>query len=292
MAETAQFPTSITSQLFDVVDRKSTTLTADITDSDTTIPVASLTGFPDAGFVTIDNETIYYSGKSVASGAGNLTGCTRGYSGTAVSHTSGTQVKLAIVAATINRINAEVVAVQNKIGISGSTVTTTIEYKLRNLNAVTQDGSTVVPNLNAQYLGGSTESQLNAGYLGGSTEGQLNVTYLGGSTKGEIVLNLGTTTTGTTITPARLSQYTQYSVTALATDPTIAVPSGAPQNGDRLVIRIEDNGTGRTLTWASGYQAKGVSLPTSTTAGKTLYVGFIYNSADSKWDCVASSEEG
>ncbi len=52
-------------------------LTASMTNSQTTIPVADLTYFPSSGVVYIDNELISYSGKSAATGAGNLTGATR-----------------------------------------------------------------------------------------------------------------------------------------------------------------------------------------------------------------------
>jgi hypothetical protein len=53
------------------------TLTADMTDSQTTIPVADLTYFPTAGTVYINNELIRYTGKSASVGAGNLTGAVR-----------------------------------------------------------------------------------------------------------------------------------------------------------------------------------------------------------------------
>lgn len=61
-----------------------TTLSGDITDIATTIPVNELSVFPtDAGLATIGTgstaETIYYSGRSATSGAGNLTGVTREY---------------------------------------------------------------------------------------------------------------------------------------------------------------------------------------------------------------------
>lgn len=60
----------------------STTLTGDITDSDTTIPVAELSVFPAAPNLAVigtgeDAETILYTGKSAVSGGGNLTGVTR-----------------------------------------------------------------------------------------------------------------------------------------------------------------------------------------------------------------------
>jgi hypothetical protein len=153
---TAQFPTSITTQLFEVVARLSTTLTADIDDDDEPLPVASTAGFPSAGFVVIDNETIYYSALGVDSLTVGASG--RGFAGTAASHTSGTQVKLAVVAEHFNRFRVELIATQNHIGISGSTYTTTLDYKIRNLPA--QGVSTVVTNLNAQYFGGSTKGEI------------------------------------------------------------------------------------------------------------------------------------
>lgn len=152
--QTAMFPTSISTQLYDAVPRLSTTLTADIDASTETVPVASVTNLPASGFVVIDNETIYYASISSL----NLI-CTggRGYDGTAASHTSGTAVKYAIVSASWNRIKVELLAVQNKIGTSGSTYTTTVEYKLTTLP--TQSTTAQVTNLNAQYLGGKTSGE-------------------------------------------------------------------------------------------------------------------------------------
>ena len=83
----------------------------------------------------------------------------------------------------------------------------------------------------------------------------------------------------------------QYCLTALTEAAAFAVPSGTPVNGQLLRIRILDDGTARALTWNAIYRACGVALPTTTTISKTLYIGFIYNSADTKWDCVAVKEE-
>lgn len=66
-----------------------TTLTANINNSVTTIPVASTTNFANAGAVLIGSEIISYTGKTATS----FTGCTRGqYSSTAASHLSGAYV--------------------------------------------------------------------------------------------------------------------------------------------------------------------------------------------------------
>jgi hypothetical protein len=71
---------------------------------------------------------------------------------------------------------------------------------------------------------------------------------------------------------------------------TLAAPSGTPVDGQRLIIRLEDNGTGRGITWTTtsgAYRAVGVTLPTTTTASKVTYIGCIYNSNDVFWDIIA-----
>lgn len=80
-------------------------------------------------------------------------------------------------------------------------------------------------------------------------------------------------------------------VTALAANLTINAPTGTAIDMAGLVIRIKDNGTSRTLTWNSIFRAVGVTLPAATTINKTLYVGAIYNTEDTKWDVTAVALE-
>jgi hypothetical protein len=100
-------------------------------------------------------------------------------------------------------------------------------------------------------------------------------------------------TDAATITPTGDSS-DQYNVTALAQPATIAAPSGTPTSGQKLILRIKDNGTGRALTWTTtsgAYRAIGVTLPTTTTANKTVYIGCIYNTDATFWDVVAVATE-
>ena len=78
-----------------------------------------------------------------------------------------------------------------------------------------------------------------------------------------------------------------YAYTALAANLTINAPTGTPLDGDKLMFRFLDNGTGRTLSWNGTYTVIGVTLPTTTTASKTTYVGCIYNANNTRWDVIA-----
>ena len=104
----------------------------------------------------------------------------------------------------------------------------------------------------------------------------------------------GSVASAATITPTS-DTTNQYNVTALAVGATIAAPSGTPVDGQKLSIRIKDNGSSQTLAWTTGtsgsFRVVGTTLPTTTVANKTTYVGCIYNSADARWDVVAVAQE-
>jgi hypothetical protein len=83
------------------------------------------------------------------------------------------------------------------------------------------------------------------------------------------------------------------SITALAAAITSMTTnlSGTPTNFQTLIYRIKDDGTGRAITWGASFEAKGVALPTTTTASKVTTVGFLYDTVSAKWGCVASVTE-
>jgi hypothetical protein len=92
------------------------------------------------------------------------------------------------------------------------------------------------------------------------------------------------------------TSYDEYALTALANALTISADANtAPADGQRMMFRFKDNGTAQTLTWTTGsaraFRVVGVTLPTTTVASKLVYVGCIYNAADSRWDVVAVSQE-
>lgn len=98
---------------------------------------------------------------------------------------------------------------------------------------------------------------------------------------------VSSTTSAASVTPD-VSAYDQYCFTAQAATLTINAPTGTPVDGDKIIFRFLDNGVSQTLSWNATYTAIGVALPTATVVGKTMYVGCIYNSANTRWDVVAA----
>lgn len=103
---------------------------------------------------------------------------------------------------------------------------------------------------------------------------------------GKVVPKVSTLASGATLTPDA-SATNICDCSGLATNTTIAAPTGTPANCQALTIRLEDNGTSRTIAWNAIYRAVGVTLPASTNASAPVYVGCIYNSNDTKWDVVS-----
>lgn len=92
-------------------DGASSYLTAAMTNVQTTVPLADLTYFPSSGVVYIDNELISYSGKSAATGAGNLTGA--GRAATLTQYNQGTSRSSTAAAAAVHNSGTGVILVSN-----------------------------------------------------------------------------------------------------------------------------------------------------------------------------------
>ena len=103
MAGSTNYPTSLDSHSggspfgFQVLaNNLSTTLTATAGAADTTLTVASTTGFESRGILVCESEVITYTGKTSTT----FTGCTRGAGGsTAAAHVAGVAVGLVFAAA-------------------------------------------------------------------------------------------------------------------------------------------------------------------------------------------------
>lgn len=152
----AFWPTSVATnaQLYIAVNALQTTLSGSIDNVVTTITLASTTGFPTAGGVTIDSEVIFYTGISGA----QLTGCTRGADGTtAASHSSGVPVGATVIAFHHNGLKDEVIAIESSLNLTASQAVVT--------NASGRVTTVAVTPTEVGYLAGVTSSiqtQLNA----------------------------------------------------------------------------------------------------------------------------------
>ena len=95
-----------------------------------------------------------------------------------------------------------------------------------------------------------------------------------------------TATSTATLTPD-ISAFDQYNLTAQASILTVAAPIGTPVDGNKLIIRIMNIGVGYSISWNATYTVIGTTLPASMPPAKMIYVGCIYNAANTRWDVVA-----
>lgn len=110
-------------------------------------------------------------------------------------------------------------------------------------------------------------------------------------TNKRITKRVGSVTSGASYT-IDTDSYDCFSFTALGTNINSISASGTPTNFQTLIVRIKDNGTARTIVWdVAKFSNYGVALPSTTVISKVLTVGFIYNSAQTIWGCVASAEQ-
>jgi hypothetical protein len=165
-----------------------------------------------------------------------------------------------------------------------------------NLSGPTFTGTVVLPSTTS--IGTVTSTEL--GYVDGVTSAiqtQLDakapssttVTLTGTETLTNKRITKRTVSITNSATPTPNSDTTDiYLVTALAQTATFGAPTGTPTEGQQLIIRIKDNATARSLAWNAIYRASSdLALPTTTIVSKTVYLGFMYNSTDSKWDLLS-----
>ena len=181
-------------------------------------------------------------------------------------------------------------AADSTTAIATTAFVTTADNLKANLAGPTFTGNVTLPSTTS--IGNVTSTEI--GYIDGVTSSiqtQLDAKITASSTN--ILTNKKITDRVTTIADASTPSPSadnddMYILTALSQTATFNGPAGTATQGQKLLIRIKDNGTARTLAWNAIYRASSdLSLPTTTIAGKTLYLGFIYNSTDTKWDLVS-----
>ena len=112
------------------------------------------------------------------------------------------------------------------------------------------------------------------------------------SIKRKAIINPIVSSTASTATLTVDSDVNDFVVlTAQSEALTIAAPTGTPVEGQKLIIRLKDDGSARGITFNAIFRAIGITLPTTTVASKITYLGLVYNSTDTKLDVIATKTE-
>jgi hypothetical protein len=179
----------------------------------------------------------------------------------------------------------------------------------RNLAGNSVDGSANVAFGNKFIVQGTSDSGLSsAQFLGSLSTGIMVVTTSTGvvtsvaAPAGTIVGTSDTQTLTNKRVTRRVVTVTQSATPAINTDNTDVASitglaqaitsmtsslTGSPVDGDMLIVRITDNGTARAITWGSSFEASTVALPTTTVLSVMIMTGFMWNTATTKWRCIA-----
>lgn len=99
------------------------------------------------------------------------------------------------------------------------------------------------------------------------------------------------TLTFTTAQTAPYYDIQSYDVVVLTNQTSItsmsSAQTGSPTNGQKLWISIT-GASAVPITWGSLFEGSTVPLPTSTIGSNRLDVGFIWNTATTKWRCIGT----
>lgn len=195
-----------------------------------------------------------------------------------------------------NDANDAIEKLEAKVGADSSAVTTTHDYKLSGVTGTDKSASLTgtetltlktltTPVIASVYQDAGKTKLLTVPNTASDTLSAIAATQT--LTNKRITKREVTITSSATPTPD--SDITDiYTITALAAAATFGAPTGTPTQGQALLIRIKDNATARALAWNAIYRAStDLALPTTTVLSKTIYISFMYNSTDTKWDLIA-----
>lgn len=143
---------------------------------------------------------------------------------------------------------------------------------------------------------GNATNTLNNVLLGNGT-GALQA--VAPSTVGKVLRSDGTTWNSAAVKRAiQVSNTTSWTInsdlydyaenTGLTGTVTINNPTGTPGAGQTLWIAVTGTAA-RAISYGTAFEASTVTLPTTTVTTARLDIGFIWNTATSKWRCVSKA---
>lgn len=235
-----------------------------------------------------DGKLYYKDGSNIV----KLLASTAGASGDVVGPASATADSLVAFDGTTGKLIKQVT--------TGTGVVTAVGNSVNTANGIVTQSATLTAS--ALLVGGGSGTAISS-----TTTGTGVVTAIGNNVNaaGGLVTTDGTATlTNKRINPrAIVAGVTSgnltingdttdlYEAEGLTGAITFLQPSGTPVDGQKLMIRIKDDGTARGISWTTSvgaFRAVGITLPTTTVINKVTYVGCVYNSTDSFWDAVAT----
>ena len=136
----SNYPTSLDTEqsLYIAKNDFATTLTSNINNVQTTVPVSAITALPDKGLVSVDSEVILYTALQVSPPA--LLGCTRGFDGTAAAtHASAARVEMRWVADHHNILASAIAAIEQELGTNPSGSVASVAVRLTQTEPIIEE---------------------------------------------------------------------------------------------------------------------------------------------------------
>lgn len=200
---TVNYPTSLddSDSLIRAGNRASTTLASTFSAGATTASLTSASAFPNSGTFTVDNEIVYYTGKST----NDLTGCVRGREGTSdATHTSGSTVDARITARHHTVLADAIIATQTRLNKVGRTMFFPEDYgatadAAEKYDAAITTGTALLSSVTAAFTSADVGKRV-AVYGAGAAGATLRTSIL--SVAGGVATlnaNAGTTVSGATL---------------------------------------------------------------------------------------------
>jgi hypothetical protein len=153
---------------------------------------------------------------------------------------------------------------------------------------VVSDGTNLVSSTETWAVPGTTGNLLTSDGTNWTSAAGVTATSTTTFTNKRITPRVSTSATGNTTPTPNADTDDMYVATGMTVNMVFGAPTGTPTDGQKLIVRIKDSGAARTLGFNVAYRfSTDLIAPTTTVISKTMYLGFVWNGVDSKWDCLA-----
>jgi hypothetical protein len=228
-----------------------------------------------------DGNIVYQSQALGTPASGTLTNCT----GLPVAGiTASTSTALGVGSINLGHASDTTIARSGAGAITVEGVQVVLNATSPTLATITTTG-----NIELGHASDTTISRTGAGAIAVEGVAVPTISSTNTLTNKRVTKRVGTTTSSATPT-INTDNVDIYKLTAQTADITSFTTnlSGTPTDGQTLMIQITGTAA-RAITWGASFEASTVALPTTTVSTARLDVGFIWNTATSKWRCIAAA---